>query len=311
MGQKSKPGQNKRVVNLPIDKHDDVLSKHFSKTYPNGFHGYRGASYNNKSIFINPQKIKRVSKGTSNLYYVLMDNLPAYRDYPKRSKSIIFSNHKRDAEDYVDDLSGGKVYKVFPNNRAKIAVAQSLYQYIYLPYMESKTDIRTADEFDIYITDSLIKIYLISKISDWKDWDFKNDSSSKSRNDILDKAFSSMSADKYKFPSSVFHDDTTAMNFLNFIGNYISSNFEKIHFTIKYDVDFGYNQYFGPRVLKFMNYLKDKDLLVVLKDLFDPIKNNIKLMNVDEAYVYAKDSNNRLEMWTDGLCYLVETESEY
>jgi len=73
---------NLRTVKMPPDKIQSTLDKHFSKTYPDGFHGYRGAKYTENSLFINPQKLTRTSKDTNNLYYVLMDNLPSYKNYP-------------------------------------------------------------------------------------------------------------------------------------------------------------------------------------------------------------------------------------
>lgn len=66
---------------------------------------------------VNPKKHERESANTSNFYTLLMDNLPQWKDYPKRGKSLICSNSEEGA--YGD--SSNK-FLVLPVDNAKIGV---------------------------------------------------------------------------------------------------------------------------------------------------------------------------------------------
>lgn len=50
----------------------------------------------------------RASENTSNHYTLILDNHPKMKKFPKRSKSLIFTSSKAEAEDY------GNLYAVFP-----------------------------------------------------------------------------------------------------------------------------------------------------------------------------------------------------
>ena len=65
---------------------------------------------------VNPAKSYRVSRNTNNFYTGLLDKLPAWKDYPKRSRSIICSSNPAYCESY------GNVVVVLPVNGAKIGV---------------------------------------------------------------------------------------------------------------------------------------------------------------------------------------------
>lgn len=58
----------------------------------------------------------RMSANTKNYMTLLMDNLPSWKNYPKRSKGIICSTNKRQSYSY------GLVYMVTPFDDAKIGV---------------------------------------------------------------------------------------------------------------------------------------------------------------------------------------------
>jgi hypothetical protein len=62
-------------------------------------------------------ELRRSRNAYYNYYTLLLDNLPSWKDYPKRSKSIICSTSGSTAEMY------GDIYMVFPYNNIKIAVA--------------------------------------------------------------------------------------------------------------------------------------------------------------------------------------------
>lgn len=78
---------------------------------------YRGI-YDTKStaLIVSPANFVRKSRNTSNFYTLLMDNLPAWKKYPKRSKSIICTTNRNYAEDM------GESYRVFPFDGSKIGV---------------------------------------------------------------------------------------------------------------------------------------------------------------------------------------------
>jgi len=81
---------------------------------------YRGLKLAGNWIFTDPAKGQpRHSKGRIGDYYtLLMDNLPNWKKYPKRSRSIICTTSQRDAKTY------GSVYVVFPFNNANFGVCQ-------------------------------------------------------------------------------------------------------------------------------------------------------------------------------------------
>lgn len=72
--------------------------------------------YDNFGI-INPKTHTRRSANTSNYYTLLVDNLPQWKDYPKRSQSIICANDERTAYGSQSDK-----YLVLPVDNGKIGV---------------------------------------------------------------------------------------------------------------------------------------------------------------------------------------------
>lgn len=66
-----------------------------------------------------PAKFSRKSANTSNYYTLLMDNLPSWSRYPRRSKSIVCSNDKYTAANYS---YGRSQYIVFPYDTCKIGI---------------------------------------------------------------------------------------------------------------------------------------------------------------------------------------------
>jgi hypothetical protein len=63
-----------------------------------------------------PKLIERKSKNTSNYYTMLLDNLQAWKKYPKRSRSLICTTSRRHAYNY------GSAYLVLPFDGAKFGV---------------------------------------------------------------------------------------------------------------------------------------------------------------------------------------------
>jgi hypothetical protein len=85
-------------------------SKHGNKI----FKGLR--NLNGNFFLADPTKKIRHSRNTNNYYTLLLDNLPSWANYPKRSNSLICTNSKWKADLY------GAGYAVIPVNGTEIAV---------------------------------------------------------------------------------------------------------------------------------------------------------------------------------------------
>lgn len=86
---------------------------------------YRGlGNFNKRYAIVRPSKFSRQSRNTKNIYTALMDFLPAWSDYPKRSKSIICSTSRVYARGYTSGWSDdiGALYVVLPKNGASIGI---------------------------------------------------------------------------------------------------------------------------------------------------------------------------------------------
>jgi len=77
---------------------------------------HRGISHKGDFYMIDPTKSLRISRNTSNFYTLLMDNLPNWSKYPKRSKSIICTTNYGQSQNY------GHSYTVLPFKDAKIGI---------------------------------------------------------------------------------------------------------------------------------------------------------------------------------------------
>jgi hypothetical protein len=79
------------------------------------FRGSRGLKADS-CHYINPVSGKRASENTHNHYTELMDSSPYWKEYPKRSRSLIGST------DYDYANSFGEVFGLYPINGAKIGI---------------------------------------------------------------------------------------------------------------------------------------------------------------------------------------------
>src|SRR5271168_3608736 len=79
---------------------------------------YKGFNTNlgHNFLLTDPSQKERKSANTSNQYTLLMDNLPAWKEYPKRSRSLVCSTSSDRAASY------GNVYLVLPFNGARIGI---------------------------------------------------------------------------------------------------------------------------------------------------------------------------------------------
>lgn len=109
---------------------------------------YRGIQETNDVfLYVDPSKHTRQSANTYNYYTLLMDNLPQWKNYPKRSKSIICSSDKKTSYDY------GTLYRVFPFDTAKIGVCPS--EDIWVSFEPDIENLATLNEELYYIAKAL------------------------------------------------------------------------------------------------------------------------------------------------------------
>ena len=81
---------------------------------------YRGlGNAGAEAIYARPSKHKRKSANTQNYYTTILDNIPSWKEYPKRSKSLICSTSYKRATSYSDFNSP---YVVFPQVGAKFGI---------------------------------------------------------------------------------------------------------------------------------------------------------------------------------------------
>lgn len=84
-------------------------------------------------LLTDPKLKKRKSKNTENYYTLLFDNLPSWKEYPKRSRLLICSTSRSVASEY------GNSYLVLPFNGAKIGVCPTMDMWLsFLDYLKGK-----------------------------------------------------------------------------------------------------------------------------------------------------------------------------
>jgi len=95
---------------------------------------FRGLMFNGKYVYVNPIQHTRKSANTSNYYTVLFDEiLPSWKNYPKRSKSIICTTNTSKAMGY------GTLFKIYPYNGSHIGECSGgelckIWTNIFIPY---------------------------------------------------------------------------------------------------------------------------------------------------------------------------------
>jgi hypothetical protein len=83
---------------------------------------YRGLNnITDKVLLVDPTLQKRKSKWTSNYYTMMIDSLPEWKAYPKRSESLICSTSYGYAIDYADSINS--LYLVLPFDNANFGIS--------------------------------------------------------------------------------------------------------------------------------------------------------------------------------------------
>lgn len=117
------------IVSNTFDSKDDILK--IINTKCSNFSWmldkstlYRGdktfdSLFSSPAAIINTSNSFRTSKTISNWYTLILDNSPDYKDFPKRSKSLICTNSIKYASEFSDDTSRD-LYNVIPTSNSSI-----------------------------------------------------------------------------------------------------------------------------------------------------------------------------------------------
>jgi len=142
------------VRSKPINKDiaDKFIQKYCTTSLNRNKHGFKIYRGRNKSnaynlpidpyFIINPKQSERISKNTTNIYTALIDSSEKWKDYPKRSRSIIATTNKGYAYSY------GHPYLVYLVNGAKIGLCPSDDFWSSFKYIKEEFDIRVMDDFN-------------------------------------------------------------------------------------------------------------------------------------------------------------------
>lgn len=289
--------KTKRYMGFTDEKTQRVLDQHFNtykyrRKYPIDHKFYRGANYDAKSLFINPKKLERRSKDAHSIYYSLMDHLPSYKNYPSRSKSLIFTNSYVEASEY-----SRKLYNVYPANNAKIAYSPMFSGFIKFPNIKKELGY-TLTTFSFRIA-RLVAVCSVADVitnSNVEDSDVMS---------YLDKLHSTSYAS--------LENDMNSNDIYNFIkkcDQYVKSEKAR-ESVIKYAVmmDKSLLTYgFAPFTRYFLS--GNKSLIETLDDLMNPTKNEIGLATGNEIMDIYPNLPKISEMWTDGFCFLTLNEPD-
>jgi len=114
-----------RTISINKNEFEKLYSKRaMTPTHNNTIFRYI-YNFTGKYGFINPKASNSPRKSAfnnTNYYTILFDNLPSWKNYPKRSESIICTNDKSNAADRTQPAGSKHYYIVIPLQNAKIAI---------------------------------------------------------------------------------------------------------------------------------------------------------------------------------------------
>lgn len=109
-----------RTKPLSMSEMGDILLKHckdYVHNHKSWFPLWRGRKNPSYDIgYVDPTLIKRSSRDNQDYYNLILDNAPNWRNYPKRSQSLICTTQKSNAKTY------GEVFFVIPFDNPTIGV---------------------------------------------------------------------------------------------------------------------------------------------------------------------------------------------
>jgi hypothetical protein len=117
----------------------------------NGISIYRGMLNNDDYLYIKPTDYVRISQNTNNIYTTIIDNSPYWKEYPKRSKSIVCSTNFYTSEQY------GDIYIVIPFNNSNWGVCSSNDIWVSFDYIRNVLNFYNMEDFNLIIGNMISK----------------------------------------------------------------------------------------------------------------------------------------------------------
>jgi hypothetical protein len=225
--------------------------------------------------YINPKRGVRTSRDSNNFYTILLDNLPSWQGYPKRSYSVIGLLSRNFKSSIYNDLSqyGDNFYEVKPQNGAKFVVSSTHDALYAFAFVEQKF------KYGIdWFTRNFVRTvnyYLMGTINS---------------NSLSGIQFSSSNYDK------IFNtlNQIDKEEFYDFLSKKTNSPGEKGFINPFYE---DLKQNFSGDWEKYFD------------ELLNPTLNKFYLMDsIDKLYSSAF---NHVEVWTDSPCLLIRNNAHY
>lgn len=161
----AKKGHVGRSKPISIEQAKSLLRKDCSKYDINHdtpiFRGIK-STVKQDYMFVDPSKHTRTSANTKNYYTLLVDHSSRWKNYPKRSKSIICSASPNEAEGY------GTVYRVIPFDGSKIGIAPN--SDFWASFLEINTKIGSLAQFNRALEIIIRELLYISANDNKKDF---------------------------------------------------------------------------------------------------------------------------------------------
>lgn len=232
-----------------------------------------------------------------NYHNFLMDILPSWSQYPKRSKSVIFTNNKPDATGYIYGYAGehspatsGGLYNIYPFDGAKIGIAKG-------------SDVWSYQCWEKVL--KLFKVYAIRDvfrgINDIISW-------------IMDGNAQTVTFIKYLQNTRTYHSHDknieSMINGLNKMQTFINENYSNLSNLISNEIDGGdfhhapdSHTHIGIIILR--RIIKQRsnslDIMKWLDELMEPTANGFTVTTIDQLSKQIAAH----EMWTDSKCLLM------
>ena len=232
---------------------------------------YRGLNGGEDIMMVDPSKYERVSLDGYNFYTLIIDNMDTWKDYPKRSRSIICASKTAAASSY------GALYRVIPlNPQAKFGVCSK--GDIWISFNKQNFNSLSGVNGDFaYIANFIIQKTDIA-------------SSNHAELDLLKKIHKS----NQRNTEHISYDELKW--FLNFI------DINKIELS-NYNVQ---STLISKFIREYFDVAGEESLLKLTEKALEPEDNGFSLVNYyDDA---GWDHVNSHEVWTDSKCILIKLD---
>jgi hypothetical protein len=273
----SKAIQHYTIKNININTFKKLITTEYSEAYENAISGnfiYRGDyDMERRNIRIVTPGI-RESQNTVNIYTRLFsDILPSWENYPKRNRSFICTSSFYKAGDYSD-------YPriVLPKNGTMLGVCS--YRDFWVSFK------RASESLGFSCLDDFNESFI----------DMSNDLNNIIHNNNLNIEENNIDSDMRIFSKYTTNDLLKEFNKLDNVIKYI----------IKSKMDIINDPNISSMTEKIVNIMirnNFNSILDVFDVLFNPIKNDIKLVPVSKFNKFEYHDN---EVWTDSTCIFIE-----